>query len=153
MATLTFYRQARYDGGIRTGVDIDGYPLLEKYTPGDVEEDPTLAWFMDLRFEGDDLPVRPEEAREWLSARSDDVQRCLREASAKLVIGMDKDWQPLLLEMSFDEAVGNGHVPLTIACSTSNRIEARAMPDRLRELAGTFDLQLRELPEAQAVSQ
>jgi hypothetical protein len=151
MATLTFYQQGRYDGGVRTGVDIDGYPLLERYTPGRAEDDPTLAWFVDLRLEGNNLPVQPEEAREWLSSRTDELQRRLSEASEKLAIGMDKDWQPLLLEMPLN-GVGNGDAHLTIACSTTNRVEARAMPERLRDLAATLPTQLRDLPDAQVVT-
>ena len=34
MTTINFYRQARVDGGKRTGVEIDGETVLERFESG-----------------------------------------------------------------------------------------------------------------------
>jgi hypothetical protein len=44
MSTTTFYRQARRDGGMRSGIDIDDNPAFMRFEEGRSEDfDPTPA--------------------------------------------------------------------------------------------------------------
>ena len=58
MPNLTFYRQKRVDGGVRTGVELDGETVASLFEEGDPERDPALLWFVDLRCEGPDCRTR-----------------------------------------------------------------------------------------------
>jgi hypothetical protein len=63
---LTFYRQERLDGGVRTGVMLDGTTVLHRFDEPEEEFDPTLAWSIDVRCRGDSIPKTIEPARAWL---------------------------------------------------------------------------------------
>ena len=71
MPNLTFYRQARIDGGIRTGIELDEDAVFEHFEEGGPELDPTLLWYVDLRCQGPGLPDEPRKAREWLIDHAD----------------------------------------------------------------------------------
>jgi len=62
MPTITFYRQARRDGGIRTGIEIDQNTVLMRFDRGRKESDPALLWCVDVRCSGARLPREPETA-------------------------------------------------------------------------------------------
>ena len=49
---LSFYRQKRQDGGIRTAVTVDGDTVLHRFQPGEGASDPALLWYVDLRCAG-----------------------------------------------------------------------------------------------------
>ena len=56
MSTIVFFRQARIDGGIHTGVDVNGTGW-EFYDAGSDEHDPALVWYVDLRRKGTTCPI------------------------------------------------------------------------------------------------
>ena len=62
MPKLVFYRQKRYDGAIRTGLELDDDPIAEHYEEGSGERDPALLWFVDLRCKGPGIPGDPDDA-------------------------------------------------------------------------------------------
>lgn len=66
MAKLIFYRQKRYDNGIRTGLELDGDPIAERFEEGDKDRDPALIWYVDLCCEGPGVPDDPDLAERWL---------------------------------------------------------------------------------------
>ncbi len=43
MSTIAYYKNARYDGGIRTGLDIDDERAFQSFVPGG-EAQKTQAW-------------------------------------------------------------------------------------------------------------
>ena len=68
MPKLTFYHQARFDGGRRTGISLDDDATsLHFFETGAAEEDydPRLLWYVDLRCEGNAIPGEPQAARDW----------------------------------------------------------------------------------------
>ena len=89
MKTIDFYRQARVDGGERTGVEVNGETVLEQFEPGDKEEDAALLWFVDVRCAGDSLPGEAESVREWLLEKGSIIQTRLREIANELPAGID----------------------------------------------------------------
>jgi len=72
MPKLIFYRQKRYDQAIRTGVELDGETIAERYEEGGSEPDPGLLWYVDLRCEGSAIPDGFDEAAHWLLDHSED---------------------------------------------------------------------------------
>jgi hypothetical protein len=144
MSMLTFYRQARADGGLRTGVDLDGVTLLETFEPGGEEHDPTLLWYLDLRCEGNDLPAEPETAQEWLRENAEAIRNGLAACADELAVGLDlsgEDLQPY--ERSLPRQPDGSR--LRIYVSAIRRHEARQIAGELRSLSRTWDHVLREL--------
>jgi len=41
MPTITFFRQARNDGGVRTGIEVEGQTVLSRFE-GEEADDPAL---------------------------------------------------------------------------------------------------------------
>src|SRR5687768_336480 len=93
---ITLYRQARADGGVRTGIDGDGATLLERFEPGADDSDPALVWFVDVLFR--DVPLEdpaPDAAREFLRRQGPAVTpRLVQIADDELAAGVDLQ-QPL----------------------------------------------------------
>lgn len=91
MAKISFFRQERYDGGVRTGIGIDDETVLHHFETGSGESDPALLWFVDLGFEGRRLPSAPEQARKWLAEHAEFIRHGLQEAADRLQVGLDHD--------------------------------------------------------------
>ena len=49
MPQLTFFKQMRQDGGVRTGVELDGEVVLGMYSPAPDDSDPSLVRRCPLR--------------------------------------------------------------------------------------------------------
>lgn len=86
---LTFYRQARVDGAVRTGLMLGEDSVLERFEEGSDDEDPILAWSVDLRCDGRDLPDTPEEARAWLLEHQDVIRAGFHDYAEELKAGSD----------------------------------------------------------------
>ncbi len=97
MSSIVFFRQARMDGGIRTGIDVDGAGW-EYYEGGSEEYDPALIWYVDLRAQGDHLPGSLEDARQWLLDQESLVNATYQQLVERLEVGMDPDVWPLKVE-------------------------------------------------------
>jgi hypothetical protein len=142
VSKLVFYRQKRYDGGIRTGVELNGETVSERFKEGVDERDPTLLWYVDLRCEGDPLPDDPDLAVPWLLDHSTIIRDGFERFAKKLRVGVDTDLYSLISEDFV-------HVPkdvrLKIACSAINRINAREMGKILTEIAMHWEDHLAEL--------
>src|SRR5260370_39414020 len=70
MPVITFYRQARRDGCIRTGVELDGDVLFGRLEGGSTDFDPVLTWYVELQCAGENLPQEAEVIRQWLIDRA-----------------------------------------------------------------------------------
>jgi hypothetical protein len=132
MHELTFYRQKRVDGGIRTGIDLDGVTVLEDFESGEAERDPALRWYVDLRCEGDALPGEADSAREWLVGQEDLIREGFRAYAAQLAAGADPDDYPL--QWSEFQHLPPG-VKMSIACSAIRRVDARELNHVLEDIA------------------
>src|SRR3989442_641927 len=93
MSTIVFYRQARRDGGVRTGIEIDQNTVLARFDRGAGEEDPAVEWYLDVRCRGPRLPREPQAAREWLISHERRITALLRSMAEEVPLGMDaSDW-------------------------------------------------------------
>jgi hypothetical protein len=140
MHTLTFYRQARRDGGVRTGIDIDDDTVLVRFDPGREDSDPALLWYVDVRCRAARLPRDADAAREWLLRQAKTVKRLLDGLADDVPAGADPDQWPLL-----KEARVNPGVTITVACSAMRRAEAQHIADVLRETAAHWEEWVDEL--------
>lgn len=142
MAKITFYRQKRIDGGLRSGISVGDETVLGLFEPGPTDNDPALLWYVDLRCEGARLPTDPKEAREWL-LRHEDVIRagfadCARECSA----GIDPDIYPRLWS---DFASTPKDIRMVIALSAVRRVDAREISKVLQDIGSHWGHYIRAL--------
>jgi hypothetical protein len=145
MKTLNFYHQKRRDGGIRTGVDLDGDPVLEAFKPGCGPVDSALEWFVDVRCSGRRLPADGEAARAWLLQRGDAIGGQLAEMADELRAGIDPDWP---LTRTMPEAA-NG-VEVEVVCSAIRRLTARDVRQVLLRLKESWQMLVSSLRTAQS---
>jgi len=142
MRKLDFYRQAREDGGIRSGLEIDEATYFERFESGSEENDPTLKWWVDVRCRGRGLPRKPEEAKQWFLDKGALIKSGLLRLADRLEAGMDKDIYPLFSAVSgFPKGT-----KVTIACSTTRRMTARQIGDVLKDVAAHWDERLKQMP-------
>jgi hypothetical protein len=150
MNKLTFYRQQRFDGGVRNGVDFNGVSLLESFDSGTGDvEDPALEWFIDIRFRGNNLPHEPEAAREWLVSVGDVVRTTLELVADRLQIGLDDHAMP-------DETVAPDMIPgaeLRIVVSCTNRATGQNIAHSIRDLRENWQQYLAQLQDESTVKQ
>jgi hypothetical protein len=143
MTKITFYHQKRRDGGIRTGIEINGETELgleEGFTRE--EEDPVLLWFVDLRCEGKKLPTDPEEVRAWLLKYGAVIRAGLKSLAEEIQAGIDFNTFPYLWPVP---GAPRG-VRMTLACSAMRRMDARSIRNVLLEIAAHWQERVARLP-------
>jgi hypothetical protein len=147
MHELTFFRQARYDGGVRMGIELDGeVALLIDFHEGPPEEQDNplgsaLLWYVDIRCRGEALPTEPESVRQWFLTHSSVFRAGLTEFAEQIMAGTDDDFP--LRWTSFP-----GHpadVEIELVCSSIRRIRGREFADVILDLADRFEDYLRTL--------
>ena len=129
MPTITFVRQARRDGGVCTGIDIDDRAVLFRFEAGRRAEDPALLWYVDVRCEGPRLPRDVEAARQWLLRHEPQIRQSLETLARQAPDGLDPTEWPLTVTKRLSGAT------ITVACSAVRRVEAREMATVLRDVA------------------
>jgi hypothetical protein len=142
--TLSFYKHVRIDGGVRTGIDIDGvsaFHLFRSAVPYD-DEDPVLDWYVSIDCSGDELPAEPEPAREWFLRNAPAIRHALREVAEELRAGIDKRSNPVVRAMP---GVAPG-VETSVRCWALRRVRGEEIADCLRQLADDWDETVRTLP-------
>jgi hypothetical protein len=133
MAEVRFYYQERADGGRRSGLYVDGSPLLGVFLAGADDPDPKLLWYIDLVWETDTPPADQDEARAWLADRAADIRTLLQGAADELRGGIDVD----LVPWSWEGATSHG--PVRVSVSAMWRFAAVDVGRRVRELAANWD--------------
>ncbi|MEX0938722.1 MAG: hypothetical protein WDZ59_12750 [Pirellulales bacterium] len=139
MTDLLFYRQKRVDGGLRSGIDLNGSPLAEGFREGDEEPNPVLLWYIDLRCSGEHLPHDADKAIEWFRENNDAFTGTLRRTAQELSrTGVDTEALPF--RQQFRNLLPGVNVDLVI--STLGRPEGRDVAQFLREFADDWLAQL-----------
>src|SRR5438876_86375 len=132
VAEITFYRQKRRDGGIHTGLTIEGSTALEMAEGMNWEDpDPVLLWWVDLRCEGKKLPDHTEEARQWLLDHRELITGAFEALADELRAGMDYNSWPLRWRVP---SAPRG-VRMVIGCEAMYRADALAITGLLRDMA------------------
>ena len=144
---ITFYIQARVDGGRRIGIEVDGETVLGRFDEGGGEFDPALLWYVDVRCAGR-LPSAPDEARAWLYSQCDLLEREMRGLGQRLQVGLDAEIWPLQHKV---EGAPRG-VEITIVCSSLRSVASRGFGNTLSQLAGDLPAMLNSLGDIKAAA-
>jgi hypothetical protein len=148
MPTITFYRQARQDGGVRTGIEIDREVVFGRLESGRDAPNPLLTWYVIVECEGESLPGQSEDARQWLLANTAVIRHGLESIAEKIEPGLDLDPGPQQQEIA-----GAPHgVKMTVIYTAIRRFEAQRMAGVLRDIAAHWEDCIRILPEIQPAS-
>lgn len=141
MPQLTYYRQARIDGGVRTGIDVDGSTVLARYEPGTDEHDPSLKWYVDVRCDGPALPTDGEAARRWLVENTNLIKDELLSVGRQIELGFDAETRP------FERRVASPPegTTIVIVASAQQRTLGRDMSSTLQRLSDEWEASLRDL--------
>lgn len=127
MSGMVFYRQKRFDGGIRTGVELGQETILEHFEVGSEDRDPRLLWYLDVRCQGPGVPTDVESARHWFLETASIIKGGLtRFADESRRVGVDKDSYPL--EWS-DFPSGDDGVNRKLVCSLAQRMDGRDLAE------------------------
>jgi hypothetical protein len=137
---LTFFRQKRRDGGIRTGVEVGDERMLECFEAGSPEEDSTLLWWVDVRCTQRTWPTDPEGVRAWLLKNAPRIETGLTDYAAELAAGIDINWPVKHI------VPGGADVKMQISCSAMHRVAGREIPTELSELSNHWQTIIAELP-------
>jgi hypothetical protein len=148
MAKLIFYRQQRFDGAVRTGVELDGETIAERFEGGGVDSDPVLLWYIDLRCDGQGIPDDPNAAAQWLLDQSELIRDGFVRFAEKLRVGADLDLYSLTWSDFRDPPP---EVRMMIACSAARRVDAREMSGKLIDVGENWDAIIRALDIPQEV--
>lgn len=142
MPNLTFYRQKRSDGGVRTGIQIDNDTVFSHFEEVDEEYDPTLLWYVDLRCQGQGLPDDPEAARQWLLDHEEIIEQGFERYAQEIRTGFDPDLYPL--EWGHFDNLPEG-VQARIVCSAIRRIDALNFSEVLRDIGAHWRDRIEDL--------
>jgi hypothetical protein len=132
MRTITFFRQTRHDGGIRTGIDIDDSTVLSRFESGRAKSDPSLLWYVDVRCSGPRLPTEAEIARQWLLEHESRIVALVRALANDVPVGSDHDAWPLR------RIKKTQNIEYAVTCSAMRRLEAREVADIFRDVADNW---------------
>jgi hypothetical protein len=126
---LTFYRQKRVDGGVRTGGEWLGSSLLQRFERGD-DDDSSLLWYVDLRFSGPRLPKEPDGVRDWLIEQEPWILDAMGHAARDLDVGIDADVLPY--KRLCGEAPAG--ISLELAASAQRRVPGHQVGKTVRQI-------------------
>ncbi len=132
MHKLTFYRQARRDGAVHTGISIGDLTELDLEENETDDPDPVLAWWVDLRVEARKLPIKPEEVRQWFLERGDLITDAFQLIAEEVQAGIDfSSWKPLVWPIP---NAPRG-VRMTIVVHASRRTDALTIANHVQHIA------------------
>ena len=146
MTKVTFFRQKRADGGVRTGISVDDDTVLWSFGGSRGDYDPALLWYVDVRCEGK-LPAAPEAARDWLLAHAGVIEAGLEELAERLQAGLDIEAWPVL-HPAKNSPKG---VRITVACSAVRMPETRDIARVICGVARGFERHVTGLKAAEPV--
>ena len=154
MPELTFFHNARHDGGIRMGIELDGETtLIDDFLPGppEFENDPlgsALLWYVDIRCRGKNLPSDPQGARRWFLAHRAEFEDGLHEFAEEIGAGTDDD-STLRRTVPFGGRlkVEGDDLQVEYACGVIRRVKGPELADRLHDVARHFGEYLQRIPE------
>jgi len=140
MKNLTFFRQKRRDGSVRTGVELDEERILEDFESGAPREDPRLLWWIDVRCSQKTWPEETEKLREWLLEHAQRIEGGLKALATELNTGIDKDCPVKHV------APSRAGTKIEIFCSAMRRVAGREIQTELFTLARNWQTIIAELP-------
>ncbi len=126
---LSFYRQERVDGGIRTGIMLGMSTIFERFEIDGEEWDPSLAWSVELRCSGPSLPTDPGDVKAWLLENEPQISDGFRRFSEDLAAGSDPTGVYPLQFGDFRNVPPG--ISMKIVCTALRRYDAFFLADHL----------------------
>jgi hypothetical protein len=140
---LSFYRQERVDGGIRTGIMLGMATIFERFEIEGEEWDPSLAWSVELRCSGSSLPTGADDVKPWLLAHEGQIRDAFRRFSDQLAAGSDPTGDyPLQFADFHDLPAG---VSMKIVCTALRRYDALFLAEHLNHIREHWSDLVRDL--------
>jgi len=138
MTEITFYRQQRRDGSIRSGLELNGEPqfgLIQSW-PSETSDDDlsmVLDWYIDLTIQSPN-PIDhsdPEQTKNELLKLQASIQHGLNQLANSMGAGVD--FESPVLWSKFPELSEGFHVEMV--CRASSRISSRQLMREINEFA------------------
>lgn len=137
MASISFYRQARADGGIRTGITVNDLEVMGSFAGNQADTDPSLLWFVDVTCVGR-LPMNRDAARNWLLENGAVISAKLDRLGTKLETGIDVAWPITKTELEKG-------IKIKVTCSAIRRLDRYRIGKIVRRVARNFRSYVRNL--------
>lgn len=138
MSKLIFFKNVRQDQAVRTGVEIDGVRLLQRFEEGKSPSDPALQWWVDVVFAGKTISEDADHVRTWLIENGSFVQNGLQELAEHLLAEIDEESIPFVRKPQ--------RRPPGLACtvkgSSVRRIRTEDMSKHVRDLAKNWQAEI-----------
>ncbi len=138
MTEITFYRQQRRDGSIRSGLELNGEPqfgLIQSW-PSETSDDDlsmVLDWYIDLTIQSPN-PIDhsdPEQTKNELLKLQASIQHGLNQLENSMGAGVD--FESPVIWSKFPELSEGFHVEMV--CRASSRITSRQLMREINEFA------------------
>jgi hypothetical protein len=146
MNSLTYYRQKRVDGGLRSGIELNGESVGSDFVEGAADRDPGLLWYLDIRCRGRALPKTDGDAIQWFIDYADIIEDALKDASKKFIAGIDADAWPVQIPIT---ALPKG-VQGDIVCSSMRRVTGHDLASVLKFTATHWKRLIRQISTSKA---
>jgi hypothetical protein len=143
MPHLSFYRQKRIDGALRTGIEVETTTVWHRYVDGDEDADPVLIWFVDLRCHGKSLPTDPDAVLAWFLRHTTLIREAFSDLAEELRAGMEPDLLPLQRAV---RGAPRG-VQMRVVFSAMRRVDGLGMAEVFRDLATNWETILQSLEQ------
>ena len=134
---LTFYCNAREDGGVRVGVSLGPITVHEIFRIDGDEYDPSLVWSIELRCEGETLPTEPHEVDPWLQARSTVIKAALSAYAEELRRVSERSGEYPLRWLTFPGLPASES--MEFFCTAQRRVDAGFLATQLESLGKHWD--------------
>ena len=144
MPVITFYRQERRDGGVRTGIEVAGHAAFQRFDEAHIDSDPALLWYVDVQCAGNGVPKESEKAREYFLQNAAMIKEHLRLLASEIPAGIDPGDLPLQRNFAM-----RGRVKGMISCSAVQRLAAKEIAVKLFDIAGDWEGMIEKLSEYQ----
>ncbi len=138
MTEITFYRQQRRDGSIRSGLELNGEPqfgLIQSW-PSETSDDDlsmVLDWYIDLTIQSPN-PIDssdPDQTKNELLKLQASIQHGLNQLANSMGAGVD--FESPVLWKNFPE-LSDGY-EIELVCRASNRISSRQLMNEIHGFA------------------
>jgi hypothetical protein len=145
MPEIAFFQQRRRDGGMRSGIEINGKVVRQTFEPGEEASDPFLLWYVDVRCKGAKLPTDLDGAFRFFRKHREMIQGALAELAERLEAGMDFELYPLQWPIPKPPK----GVRMTLVCGANRRRVALDIAKELTRVADHWEEVLHALDEGQ----
>lgn len=139
VSSVKFFRQKRFDGGVRMGVSVGQDLVLHHFSPGSKEDDPALEWYVDVELKAAGIPSEPEQLRQWLIDQRATVSQVLKELSEEFRAGTDFPKPP------FQHRKSRDGIQVTVSYGAIRRVDCLQMAKVFQSLARSWSNYIRRL--------